>query len=261
MEELRCQSCKKEFSLKKNLHQHIRQVHEQQKKYECGICQKTFSRKYHKNMHLRTCFHRVSKSNDGEPVVVVAGNTSVMRGPVEAADGCVTLPVIKKRSTGGGITRETMEIMKNEEKREPKLKFTPILRQSAFGGCFADWFIKFPEDYQQGVDLMFLLTESTIAMKDIILDTLWTHTKSLKFTMAAHVVFEKAVDPEIKTDPPVVLHTEPSTVYVSTDMNECLNEMARQLYAMIETYEGNGSGWVFDCLLRLDTNITSFVAV
>ena len=157
------------------------------------------------------------------------------------------------------MTREMWEKSQNIEKRIPKLKFTPVLRQSAFGGCFADWIIRFSSEYDQ-IDLMFLLTESTLAMKDIILDTLWDHTKRLKFTMAVHVVYQQGTDPEVKTIPSIVLHTKSSgIILVGTDMDECLAEMVQQLYEMINTYEGNGSGWVFDRLERLDTNIASCV--
>ena len=95
-------------------------------------------------------------------------------------------------------------------------------------------------------------------MSDIILDTLWAHTKMLKFTMAVHVVYMQGTDPDVKTDPPVVLQTEPSDlILVSTDMRACLAGMAQELLEKIDTYEGTGSGWVFSRLMRLDTDITS----
>ena len=139
--ELRCKTCKKIFTLKKNLLQHQRTVHEKRKKYECGICQKRFSRKSHKDMHIRICSRRVSRPVTKE---IVVGNTSVVKKTAESADGgSVTLPVIeqkkkKKKSTVLGMTREMWEKSQNIERRIPKLKFTPVLRQSAFGGCFAD---------------------------------------------------------------------------------------------------------------------------
>ena len=79
-------------------------------------------------------------------------------------------------------------------------------------------------------------------MKDIILKQLHEKTKKLKFTMSVHVVFEKACDPEIKTVPPVVLTTDPETVYIATNVDECLEDVAEELYEMIQTYEGCGSG-------------------
>ena len=242
-----CRICKKVFTLKKNLVRHQKTVHEKCKKHECGICQKKFSRKSHKDMHLRICSRNVA-----------CGKTFTAEETTETAGGSVPLPAEKvKEPTVLGMTRDVWEKKENVEKRVPNLRFTPVLLQSAFGGCFADWTIRFPVDYDR-IDLRILLSESTLAMRDTILDTLWAHTKVLKFTMAVHVVYMQGTDPDVKTDPPVVLHTGSSDmIVVATDMYECLNGMAQQLYEMIETYEGNGSGWVFDRLVRLDTNIAS----
>ena len=68
----------------------------------------------------------------------------------------------------------------------------------------------------------------------------------------------KAVAPEVKTEPPVVLWTEPTVVYVATDLDECLTDDAKKLVNKIEEYEGIGSGWIIDYLVRLDTSIYLF---
>ena len=84
-----------------------------------------------------------------------------------------------------------------------------------------------------------------------------TQTKRLEFTMSIHVVFEKAADPEVKTEPPVVLTTEPSIIYLATDIDHCLESTADELLELIEEYEGVGSGWTLDHLDRLDTSLMS----
>ena len=76
--------------------------------------------------------------------------------------------------------------------------------------------------------------------------------------MNIHVVFTKAVNPEVKTEPPAVLWTNPTIVYPTTDLEKCLINDAKELYNKIEEYEGIGSGWVIDYLVRLDTGIYSF---
>lgn len=207
----KCEKCSKTFTAKKNLYQHVRVVHEEQKLHKCGICQKTFARKSHKEMHLKTCSMKVN---------------------------------------GGALSVKTY-------KDVPNLQFSPVRRKSAFGGCFADWKIHFPEDYNLVAPIT-LLSAAVKAMKDIIYKHLYEHTKTLKFTMSIHVVFEQAKDPEVKTVPPVVLTTSPYSVYVATDLDTCLDDAAHELYRLIEEYEGYGSGWVIDYLDRLDTNITSF---
>ena len=205
--EFNCQTCEQKFKRKGNLNQHVRQVHEKQKKYECGICKKKFARKAYKNMHLRRCSLNIGKKIRGNKV---------------------------------------------------DLDLTPTLRQSAFGGCFADWKMIFPEDYHY-INLKTLLSASTLSMKDILEKHLHEHTGRLKFTMAIHVVFEQSTHPEVKTNPPIVLRTDPSTVYVTSDLDMILRNMCEQLLTKINTYEGAGSGWVIDYVDRLDTNIASFL--
>ena len=56
----------------------------------------------------------------------------------------------------------------------------------------------------------------------------------------------------------MVLWTDPTIVYPTTDLKKCLIDDAKELYNKIEEYEGVGSGWVIDYLVRLDTGIFSF---
>ena len=132
-----CQQCSKEFTAKKNLNAHIREVHKAEKTHGCGICGKRFARKSHKTMHLRTCSRNFSSS--------VAAAAPDRRGKKVVVDP----------------------------------HFTPTLCRSAFGGCFADWKIGFPRDYDL-VDPVYLLSTSTAAMGDTITEHLLEHTKQLK---------------------------------------------------------------------------------
>ena len=138
-----------------------------------------------------------------------------------------------------------------------QLRFTPIKRSSGFGGITTEWTIYYPKDYNL-CDHITLLESSTLAMENIIQKQLYEKTMRLKYTMNIHVVFTKAVDPEVKTEPPVVLWTYPTTVYLGTDLENSLILDANELYCKIEEYEGIGSGWVIDYLVRLDTEIYSF---
>ena len=76
--------------------------------------------------------------------------------------------------------------------------------------------------------------------------------------MSAHVIFQQGVDPEIKTEPPVVLTVNPVTVYIATDLDKELQESAREMMVLMENYEGVGSGWVYDYITRLDISLNSF---
>ena len=64
-----------------------------------------------------------------------------------------------------------------------------------------------------------------------------------KFQMAVNVVFHKAVDPAVVTQPPVTLTSEMLSVYPG--VVHPLEDVNRQLLNFIEVYEHNGSGWVF----------------
>ena len=54
-EKNQCGICTKEFTERKNLNQHIRQVHSVDKPHECEVCGKRFTRKQHRDLHRRNC--------------------------------------------------------------------------------------------------------------------------------------------------------------------------------------------------------------
>ena len=138
-----------------------------------------------------------------------------------------------------------------------QLSFTPVKRWSGFEGIAAEWSIYYPKEYNL-CDHITLLESSALAMKDIIQKQLYSYKFRLKYAMNIQVVFTKAVAPEVKTEPPVVLWTDPTVVYVATDLNKCLTDDAKEMFNKIEEYEGIGSGWIIDYLVRLDTSIYLF---
>ena len=136
------------------------------------------------------------------------------------------------------------------------LTFNVTLRQSAFGGCFSDWMIGYPQDYYF-IEPIVLLKASVKTMKSTLINHLREHNQ-FKFRMVIHVNFIKATDPDIQTIPPVVLTTTPHTVWPVTDIDEELDAVPNELMLNIEEYEACGSGWIIDHLVRFDTIITSF---
>ena len=70
-----------------------------------------------------------------------------------------------------------------------------------------------------------------------------------KFQIAVSIVFHKAVDPAVVTQPPVTLTSEIVDVYA--DAHLPLNDVNRQMLNFIEVYEQNGSGWVFSNFVSL----------
>ena len=230
-EEFKCQTCEKKFASKKNLRRHVRHIHENQTIHECGICEKKFTLKTNLRQHVRHVHEKKKNHECG---------------------------ICKKKFARKSNKEKHLRTCSRRVGDGSNLNFTPVLRKSAFGGCFADWKMTFPEDYHR-IDIATLLSASTLAMKEILEKHLREQTQKLKFTMAIHVVFQQPLDPEVKTEPPVVLRTCPYIVYNEHDLNMILGkEMARHLMELIETYEGYGSGWIIDYIKRLDTDIASF---
>ena len=62
-----------------------------------------------------------------------------------------------------------------------------------------------------------------------------------KFQMTVDVIFHKAVDPTVITQPAVTLTLEMVAVYEAPP----LEDINRQLLNLVEIYKHNGSGWVF----------------
>ena len=67
--------------------------------------------------------------------------------------------------------------------------------------------------------------------------------RAYKFQIAVDVIFHKAVDPAVITQPPVTLTSEMVAVY--SGEAPPLADVNRQLVNLAEVYEHNGSGWVF----------------
>ena len=281
-EEFNCQTCEKKFASKKNLRRHVRHIHENQTTHECGICEKKFTLKSNLRRHVRHV-HETKAIHECDICNQKFTSKKILRRHVRQVHEKQTMHECgicnKKFASKKNLRQHVRHVHEKQKKHEcgickkkfPRknhkemhlrtcnnLKFTPKLRKSAFGGCFADWKIIFPEDYRR-MDLTTLLSASTLAMKEILEKHLREQTQRLKFTMAIHVVFQQPLEPEVKTEPPIVLRTCPYIVYNEHDLNMILGkEMARHLMELIETYEGYGSGWIIDYIKRLDTDIASF---
>ena len=138
-----------------------------------------------------------------------------------------------------------------------KLRFTPFIRSSSFGGAATEWSIIYPDEYRYCDPLLQLKTSIT-AMKGPIERQLYAKTMKLKYVLSIHLVFEKACEPDVKTIPSVVFRTDAIPIYTGSDLDEILKDNAVDLWEKIDTYEGCGSGWTIDHLERLDASIYSF---
>ena len=207
--------------------------------HKCEHCPKVFSRKDNLHRHVRNVHDKVKHHQCG-----ICSKTFSRKQHKElhlrTCSGSVGIPILKKIYNPS-----------------PDLKFRSVLRSSSFGGIATWWELYYPMDYRH-CDPQVLLNASAKAMKDAILKQLYAKTKKLKYTLSIHVIFAKAEDSEVKTIPSVVLNTDPSVVYIGTDIERWLKDDAEELWNKIQTYEGNGSGWIYERFERLDTGIFSF---
>ena len=209
--------------------------------FNCNECSKTFTKEYNLKRHIKSVHEQIKPHQCG--ICSKSFSRKLHRD-------------YHLRTCSQNVC-STAEQVEKSVKEIHQLKFTPIHHSSGFGGVATEWYIYYPEEYRL-CDTYLLLETSALSMKDAISKQLYERTKRLKYHMSIHIVFTKAINYEIKTDPPVVLHTNPTEVYPCTDLEGCLIDDAKDLYQSIENYEGVGSGWVIDYLVRLDTGIFSF---
>ena len=210
--------------------------------FNCNECKKTFNRIDNLNQHTRHV-HEALKPHQCAICFKSFSRKQLKDYHVRTCSRNVTSP----------IEQSERPVKKNMY----QLSFTPTKRSSGFGGIATEWSIYYPKEYNL-CDHITLLESSALAMKDIIQKQLHEKTLTLKYTMNIHAVFTKPVNPEQKTEPPVVLWIDPTVVYPDTDLEKCLIDDAKELYNKIEEYEGIGRRWVIDYLVRLDTKIYSF---
>ncbi len=208
--------------------------------HNCAICSKTFTRSDNLKQHIDQVHGECGKHQCG-----ICQKKFARKQHKEWH-----MRTCPRRVQGGEIKRKNYTLAKD-------LKFSPQFRIAAFGGIIAEWTIIIPDDYQM-IDPNILLLEALRSMKTIIMKHLHDHTKKLKYTISEYVVFHHGCDPEVTTEPPVVLTTDPVSVYMATDLDHCFKESTEELMELIENYEGVGSGWVYDHFQRIDFSLTSF---
>ena len=142
-------------------------------------------------------------------------------------------------ASGSGIKRKTAE-----QRNHP---FEIETVSTAFKNAVKTYKIKFTAENDN--------IETAIAAMEGKLSNFRADENSLKFSMAIHVEFEKATDPDVVTDPPVVLQSEQFEVYHDTSIQDQLDKVAKQLNKNIEVYEQCGSGWILKRVVALDTTI------
>ena len=217
-----CDYCGRIFYNEKYLHEYQANVHLIRKKIECSKCQKSFIRLGNLKQHQKQCigidetfkctrcFKTFKRKSD---LTRHQQTCSVLQHPIQYA-------------SGSGRKRKTVQQINHQFEIETV--------NTAFKKAVVTYKIKFNDDNDD--------MNAAIQAMEGKLSHFRMDKQSLKFSMAIHVEFEKATDPDVITDPPVVLQSEQFEVYHDTSIKEQLEKAAKQLDKNIEVYEQCGSG-------------------
>ena len=169
------------------------------------------------------CERSFARSNNLEKHKQTCTGGQVVVAPVVALTA-------KKRSTGHGVA-------------EFKLRKT----RKSLGGAVEQFTVNMKEAKHLSA-----LTKA-IALFTSVMAKFHQEHRAYKFMIAVSVVFHKAVEPAVITQPPVTLTSEMVAVYA--DAVPPLGDVNRQLLNFIEVYEHNESGWVFSNFASLQLKL------
>lgn len=211
--------------------------------HKCQQCENVFTKKKNLNQHVRAIHDGLKKHQ-----CQTCSKSFSRKQYKELHERACLLPSSSEADRPKKVYR----------KKKGDLNLTPKLLTSIFDGISQNWVVTYNN---KSIDPISLLKYGTKAMKRVIVKHLHRSEEyALKFYFSVHAVFIKGTT-DIKTDPPVVLSTNPYTAYRGTNLNPLLKNAVQELSEKITTFECNGSGWIIDHLIRLDINVSSFEAL
>ena len=90
-------------------------------------------------------------------------------------------------------------------------------------------------------------------LKDVVVNKVLVETQALKWYVTLKLNFHKANDPAVITEPPVVFRTEVFTSVNVEDIDAMFHAVYNELTQKIHHYQANGSGWVVDQFIDVDS--------
>ena len=141
----------------------------------------------------------------------------------------VATPAAKKQHIGGAVP-----VASAAKKRCNASEFKSQKTCRSFGGAVEQFTLNMKE-----VNHLSALKKA-IAVFAPAMATFQREHRTYKFQIAVCVLFQKAIDPAVVTQPPLTLTSEMVAVY--SDASPPLGDLYRQLLNLIEVYERNGSG-------------------
>ena len=209
----KCQHCGSSFSNRSNLDRHVKLAHGQS--FTCTLCGKTCTRSLNLEMHMRTCTGSSTPAHWGGAASCSSTPAHIAASSTQTRRGGATFTVQRKRKALGGAV-EVHSVDMNEANQLVALENAVV----ALGPTMT----AFQQTYN-----------------------------AYKYQIAINIVFHKAVDPAVITDPPVALRSTMVAVYAA-DASQ-LEETAAHLLELVEVYEHNGSGWVFSNFVSMELTL------
>ena len=174
MAKYKCYHCGDDFSKRSNLDRHIREQHVQS--FNCTLCGKGCTRSLNLEMQMRTCTASSTPAHRGR--AASCSSTPAHRG---GAASCSSIPAHK-----GGAA------------------FIVRRQRRALEGA--------AEVHSVDMDAANQLEDAIVALEPTMTDYQQRH-RAYKYQIALNVVFHKAEDPTILTQPPVTIRTTMAAVY------------------------------------------------
>ena len=241
-----CSYCDKSFCNISTLNRHMRVVHIQQ---NCKQCPRIFFGKTALDKHMEVS-HGGEKPLGCENCLKRYVNK---RNLTRHTQSCTTPST---SSSGAGVKRsytlENPTIMRAKTRKADKQYDVQVI-QTAFRDATRTFRVEYKKDMEEK-DIINCLEASIYAMKHELQQYQSKH-HALKFNMALQLLFVKATDPDEVTPAPVCLVTEQFEVYADTNVMSQLVKAKKALLNQIDTFERNGSGWILQKLLCLDTTV------
>ena len=142
---------------------------------------------------------------------------------------------------GGGVSDPAV----TREDDEEEFSMT-----SALNGTVKTYRLKFVPDV---TNLDVRLTKAMMEASDQLF-TIQRSNTNIKYYVSLHCTFYKPTDPDTLTIPPVVLNSETSILFPSSNIEHQMKINHHNILQAIENYEKNGSGWALHHLERMDIN-------
>ena len=220
-----CDHCGRVYSSKRALVRHVSNTHRTATTSSCAQCGKQFRRIDNLQRHQATCTGHMFQQ----------GGSIYQRQP--PIDFTINSSSSSSYSNNG-----------NNSNNNTTRSFTPTQTTTSFKNAAVTYVTQINSPHLD------LLQDAITALQPTLTQQRQT-LGSIKFNVSIQVVFHKAVDLSVTTQPPVTLQSEIHTAYATTSLSQSLGDVYTQLVNFIDVFECNGSGWVFSYLNSLELNI------